>query len=236
MKKILLNIVLLAVGFTAAAQTEWKAQVDSLVENAPEYNEFNQRRRSLLKVLPVKSSSIVFLGDSITNGGEWAELFENPEVLNRGISGDRVVWLFDRIDYLAAAKPKKIFLLIGINDLLGGRTKSHDVVIMIAELLTRLHSMTPDTELYLQSILPVNLNGPTMSKYKSSTILQRIDNCNTWLGKWCAKNGFVTYIDIASSMKDAEGMLNENLTFDGLHPNGTGYLIWKDVIEGYVNE
>ena len=46
-----------------------------------------QRWRSLFEVLPVYSSDIVFLGNSITDGCEWAELFNNRHVKNRGISG-----------------------------------------------------------------------------------------------------------------------------------------------------
>ena len=61
-------------------------------------SEYNLQRRSLFEVLPVYSSDIVFLGNSITDGCEWAELFNNRHVKNRGISGDRSGWLLDRLD------------------------------------------------------------------------------------------------------------------------------------------
>ena len=48
-------------------------------------SEYNRQRRSLFEVLPVYSSDIVFLGNSITDGCEWAELFNNRHVKNRGI-------------------------------------------------------------------------------------------------------------------------------------------------------
>ena len=48
-------------------------------------SEYNYQRRSLFEVLPVLSSDIVFLGNSITDGCEWAELFNNRHVKNRGI-------------------------------------------------------------------------------------------------------------------------------------------------------
>ena len=38
--------------------------------------EYYDQRRSLFEVLPIRSSDIVFLGNSITDGGEWAELFD----------------------------------------------------------------------------------------------------------------------------------------------------------------
>ena len=55
-------------------------------------------------MLPLHSSDIVFLGNSITDGCEWAELFENRHVKNRGISGDRSGWLLERLDSIIAAR------------------------------------------------------------------------------------------------------------------------------------
>ena len=83
-------------------------------------SEYNLQRRSLFEVLPVYSSDIVFLGNSITDGCEWAELFNNRHVKNRGISGDRSGWLLDRLDPIVGGHPKKLFLMIGVNDLAAG--------------------------------------------------------------------------------------------------------------------
>ena len=41
-------------------------------------SEYNFQRRSLFEKLPVTSKDIVFLGNSITDGGEWNELLANP--------------------------------------------------------------------------------------------------------------------------------------------------------------
>ena len=68
-------------------------------------SEYNRQRRSLFEVLPVYSSDIVFLGNSITDGCEWAELFNNRHVKNRGISGDRSGWLLDRLDPIVGGHP-----------------------------------------------------------------------------------------------------------------------------------
>ena len=69
MKRILILAAALFTACTAFAQSE-----------------YNLQRRSLFEVLPVYSSDIVFLGNSITDGCEWAELFNNRHVKNRGIS------------------------------------------------------------------------------------------------------------------------------------------------------
>ena len=67
MKRILILAAALFTACTAFAQSE-----------------YNLQRRSLFEVLPVYSSDIVFLGNSITDGCEWAELFNNRHVKNRG--------------------------------------------------------------------------------------------------------------------------------------------------------
>jgi len=43
---------------------------------------------TLFKSLPQTRNNIIFIGDSITDGGEWSELFNDIHIKNRGISGD----------------------------------------------------------------------------------------------------------------------------------------------------
>lgn len=83
-------------------------------------NEYNYQKRSLFEQLPIRGNDIVFLGNSITDGCEWAELFNNRHIKNRGISADRSGWLLDRLDPIVNGHPKKLFLMIGTNDLAAG--------------------------------------------------------------------------------------------------------------------
>ena len=66
-------------------------------------NEYNYQKRSLFEQLPIRGNDIVFLGNSITDGCEWAELFNNRHIKNRGISADRSGWLLDRLDPVCGA-------------------------------------------------------------------------------------------------------------------------------------
>lgn len=84
-------------------------------------------RATLFEELPVTSKDIIFLGNSITNGAEWSELFSNKHVKNRGISGDICMGVYDRLDAVLKGKPAKIFLLIGINDV--SRGTSADTIV-----------------------------------------------------------------------------------------------------------
>ena len=51
-------------------------------------NEYWHQKVSLYELLPVGPDDIVFLGNSITDGGEFAELFADNRIKNRGISAD----------------------------------------------------------------------------------------------------------------------------------------------------
>ena len=81
------------------------------------YSTFYVQRASLFSKLPITSKDIVFIGNSITNGAEWSELFPEKKVKNRGISGDTPEGVYDRLDPVVKGKPAKIFILIGVNDI-----------------------------------------------------------------------------------------------------------------------
>jgi lysophospholipase L1-like esterase len=105
--------------------------------------------------MPVMQGEVIFLGNSITDGAEWSELFNSTTVLNRGISGDRTLGILNRLDEVTKRKPSKLFLLIGTNDL-AGDILVQDVVdntLLIAQIVKK---ESPGTKLYIQSILPVS--------------------------------------------------------------------------------
>lgn len=67
---------------------------------------------------PLTIGDIVFLGNSITEGGgDWGAKLGIPQVKNRGIAGDVTDGVLKRLDEITFFKPRAVFLLIGINDL-----------------------------------------------------------------------------------------------------------------------
>ena len=194
-------------------------------------SEYNLQRRSLFEVLPVYSSDIVFLGNSITDGCEWAELFNNRHVKNRGISGDRSGWLLDRLDPIVGGHPKKLFLMIGVNDLAAG-VSPDEIVANVARLIDRFQSESRWTKIYVQSILPVN--GESFAKFKNHYEHGRqIVPLNKRLEALCDEKE-VTYLDVWGALADHEGRLDKRYTNDGLHLTGEGYVVWRDAIKQHV--
>ena len=104
----------------------------------------------MFEALPVTSSDIIFLGNSITNGAEWAELFNDKHVN----SGDICMGVYDRLDAVLKGKPAKIFLLIGINDV-SREAPADTIVSRIGMIVGKIKEDSPKTKLYLQSVLPV---------------------------------------------------------------------------------
>jgi hypothetical protein len=80
-------------------------------------NSHYSRRVSHFNNLPVKKGAIIFIGDSITEQCNWSELFDNPDIINRGIGGDVVDGVAKRIEFLKTSEPAALFLMIGINNL-----------------------------------------------------------------------------------------------------------------------
>jgi len=62
---------------------------------------------------PVQPGDIVFLGDSITDGARWDELFPGLPVKNRGINANLTTNVLERLDNIVNWRPKAIFILIG---------------------------------------------------------------------------------------------------------------------------
>ena len=222
---ILLGLVLCLPAFSQAPLDE---------NGKPIYNDLNARRRALFEVLEIQPGSIVMFGDNLVDGCEWNEIFDNPKIVNRGIHGDRVAWMFDRIEAVTKAKPAKFFFMAGSQDLVH-KTKSKDCVLMIAKLIQTVHQQSPQTKIYVQSILPWNLNVPAQEARQESTLNIRIDNCNKWLRNWCAGQDY-TFIDVAAAMSDADGHLDARYTWDGVNLNGVGYLVWKEILDPFINE
>lgn len=194
---------------------------------------YNEQRISLFRVLPASPDDIIFAGNSITDGCEWAELFGDARIKNRGISGDRSYWLLDRLDPIVAGQPAKLFLMIGVNDLSTGSTPD-EVAANIGRLLDRFAAESPRTEIYVQSILPVNdrdIPGVSWDHWQHKA---EIAETNRLIENLCQGRSNVRYIDLTPVLSDETGLLDKRYTNDGLHLTGAGYLAWKEAIEAYV--
>lgn len=188
----------------------------------------HQQRESMFRASPVSTGSIVFVGNSITEGGNWSELFPEKHILNRGIGGDISAGVLKRLDEIIRHQPSKIFICIGTNDLAHG-VEQATILQNYKTILETIKAQSPATKIYVQSVLPVGKN--VIYGHKNEKIIP----LNTEIKKLCNEMQ-LTYIDLYPNFIEETGYLNPAYTNDKLHLMGKGYLVWKDLIQSYVNE
>ncbi len=191
-----------------------------------DYPPYYWHKKSQFERLPKSESDIIMLGDSITDEGEWTELL-GFNVKNRGISGDTTERILHRLDTILESKPKQIFLMIGINDLINDGKSISETLEGYKKILCEFQEKTPNTEIFVQSVLPVN------NKYLYWQDNKNLLKLNFGL-KELAKEFNYQYIDVFSHLSDSENQLDAQYTVDGLHLNGEAYLVWKVVLEKYM--
>lgn len=188
-----------------------------------EHNHHAQRT-DFFKRYPVFKDDIVFLGDSITDGGCWEELFPGVPLKNRGINADTSTGALKRMDDILVNQPKAIFILIGTNDLPFFQYRHDDDILnTYSEILSRCKTESPSTKVYVQSILP-----------RHKRFAKRIQGLNKRLQE-LAQQFDDTYIDLYTTFAGEYGELKKELTNDNLHLMAEGYVRWVKILQPYIN-
>ena len=194
-------------------------------------DEYWEQRVSLFDTLPVYRSDIVFLGNSITDGGEFSELFGIPNIKNRGIRSDIINGVRKRLHQVTSGHPQKIFLLIGINDVAYGHGPQR-IAERYRELVRDIRTQSPETELIIQSIMPIN---NSFRRYKGLFGREKEIVALNGLLSAIAKEEGATFVDLTPALSDAKGNLKKEYTNDGLHLTGKGYKAWGAAISSLVS-
>lgn len=181
--------------------------------------------------------NIIFFGDSITEQYDLFKYYPQKNVINRGISGNKTEDLINRINKdVYVYNPSKIFLLIGINDLLNSVYRE-DILSNIQTIINGIKVNRKRANLYVESIYPINAEKIRNLNlgYADNTNNKEIRNINKKIRKICEESN-VTYIDVYSELVDEDGNLKNLYTIEGLHLNNLGYLKVTSVLEKYINE
>jgi predicted alpha-1,2-mannosidase len=205
---------------------------DKFAEDMEAWNKamkaYYYHKKENFESLPDGENEIIFLGNSLTDGCEWAELFQNPNIKNRGIGGDDTDGILERLDEVMASKPTKVFIMIGTNDLAYGKSVDY-IVANYKKIIKQMLAASPDTKIYIQSELPTE--DAIHTTRKNSDLMA----INAQL-KMLAKETNQTYVDLFSLFVTEQNKLDLKYSLDGLHINGEGYLIWKNAIQDYIND
>ena len=202
-KKDLILLAILLITANAFAQITGK------------FGTYYDQRELLFEAMPTSENDIIFLGNSITDGGEWYELFENPNCKNRGISGDIVAGVLNRLETITKGQPAMIFLMIGTNDINHG-INNDSIALGVREVVQRIKRESPHTHIIVQSILPTNdcyglFTGHTKRWQDVAVINNMI--------KTMTEEENVTYLDLYNHFATEEGKMDPKYSNDGLHLN-----------------
>jgi len=201
------------------------AQPTPVAVQAPQRDSYWREKASFFATSGAHAD-VVMVGDSITDGGEWGEMFPGVSIANRGIDGDTTDGVLERMDGILAVHAKKAFVMLGINDLSRGR----DVEAVFADyrkIIARLGQS--GSRVYVQSTLLCNQKLATA--YSCSANSGKVVQLNERLARLASKE--VVFVDLNGVLADAGGLKAE-LTYDGLHLNGQGYRLWKGAIASYM--
>ena len=174
---------------------------------------------------PVRPGDIVFLGDSITDGARWDELFPGLPVKNRGINADTTGGVFRRLEVILTGKPGAIFLLIGTNNLPWYAYHSNNKILAdFTAILQCCRDRSPTTRIFIQSILP-----------RHPSFAGRIRTLNARLAE-LAKSSGCTYIDLYSHFAGPDGGIRRDWSNDRLHLLAAGYACWVEILTPHIQE
>jgi lysophospholipase L1-like esterase len=202
--------------------------------NLARYAEAN----ATLALPPKFELRVVFMGDSITDAWispEFGGFFPGKPYVDRGISGQTTPQMLIRFrPDVIALQPKVVMILAGTNDL-AGNTGPMTVGQIEANLVSMAElARANKIRVVLASVLPVSNYGHDRQGNPLDMRINRppekILELNAWIKKYAAANGH-TYLDYFSAMVDPRGLLQPDLSEDGLHPNAKGYAVMSPLAE-----
>jgi lysophospholipase L1-like esterase len=203
-----------------------------LYDTIPFIPEHTPQRLAQFAKEAIVTGGIIFLGNSITEIGNWKKATGDTTVINRGIGGDITYGVLKRLKDITDRQPSKVFLLIGINDI-GKDIPDAVIADNNLKIAKEIHAKCPQTHIYVESVLPINStlkNFPQhYDKGEHILALNKLLQANAAVGNY-------TYIDIFHLFTDAEGRLNREYTYEGLHLKPPAYDIWVAYLKkmGYL--
>lgn len=171
----------------------------------------------------LQNISCVMLGNSITQQAQWNELLNRNDIANRAISGETISGMLQRLPAILALKPKLIFVMAGINDII---YRGHHAEAIFKEYKQLLDSILA------HHVEPVVTS--TLFVTYDSGINQQVAVLNQLLVQYCQQQQ-IRFVDLNRSLSK-DGLLLSEFSYDGIHINDKAYKIWRVEVYQIIEE
>jgi lysophospholipase L1-like esterase len=183
-----------------------------------------ERRSAWAQHVQQDQNTLVFLGDSITQG--WGDQmgtnFAGVKVANRGISGDTTRGVLIRLDEdVLSLHPSGVVILIGTNDLEEG-ADPETIVQNLKLILAQLKRQDAAMPIILCQVFP--------SSETKKRPAARIKKLNQLYAAAVKGDPQVTLVETWPMFANAQGDAKPEEFPDLLHPNQAGYAKWAAAI------
>lgn len=166
--------------------------------------------------------TVAFIGDSRTQGFimynglkdvqdySYVGLMVDTAVSKKFVktsNGEKITLLED----MKGKNIKRVYIMLGVNEL--GWSYPQVFKSNYKELIKEIKKIKPNSQIYVQSIIPVTKSRDKSDKYFNNT---RIEQYNK-LVKEVASEENVEYLNVQSALVNSEGYLPEETSPDGIH-------------------
>lgn len=162
---------------------------------------------------------IVFLGDSLIARGKWDKHLSIHKIENFGIDGDTTKGVLSRLELILNRKPKKVFLLIGINDF-SGFDSIDEVFFNYKKIIEKIKQNNIE-------VIVVQLLYTQMHPYN-----KKVTSFNKLLLDYTKENS-IKSINMNDDLSQDE-YLKDIYTTDGIHLNSYAYEIFANRLKKYL--
>jgi len=162
---------------------------------------------------------IVALGDSITQGypfdmkASWVNILNKEKgfnIINKGINGDTLEGMLERFQKdVIHLQADMVIIMGGTNDVFTGcslESMQYNIKQMVKKSV--------DSKIIPIIGIPIPVDEPPVER--------KLTKFREFLKDFCEEQR-VSYIDFHKAMADVNGLIKEELDFDGVHPNRNGY-------------
>ena len=165
-------------------------------------------------------ANVVMIGDSLTAQARVEEMFPSASIVNRGVGGDTVQGVLDRLPGILEAQPQRAFVMVGINDIFF-KNPENKIVARYDRVLAALDKAGVETT--VQAVIECG-DAPVCTPDRR----EAVRSLNGELRALAARHE-LPFVDLNAELSGEDG-LKPQYTWDGIHLNAEGNRVWRDTI------